>query len=230
MGRRRPPGSAIERSYRGRGVRWIVGVDEVGRGAWAGPLTIGVAAIPLDRRVNGIRDSKLLREATRERLFDRIVGWCEAWSIGHASPAECDALGMSEAQRLATRRAFDALPFVPEVALTDGRWDFVAGGPTGATATHLLVGGDATCLSIATASILAKVTRDRIMRRYADEFPAHSFDTNKGYPCPRHRMALDGYGPTSIHRRSWVFMDSLIWPGLRRPAVGSATSAGRQGC
>jgi ribonuclease HII len=134
-----------------------------------------------------------------------------AWSVGHASEQECDLLGMSAAQQLAARRALDALGLVPDAVLIDGRWDFV-----GLPNTHRIVRGDATCLSIAAASVLAKVTRDRLMRAEAEHFPAYDFDRNKGYPCPRHKAALAAFGPTSIHRRSWVFMEQLPWTGVPR--------------
>ena len=189
----------------------VVGVDEVGRGAWAGPISVGAAVLPRDRRVYGVRDSKMLTETERERLFDRIASWCRAWAVGHASQAECDALGMTAAQKLAARRALDGLGLVPDHVLVDGRWDFVGGG-----STERIVKGDATCLSIAAASILAKVTRDRLMRAEAPHFPAYYFELNKGYPCPRHKMALKAWGPTTIHRRTWVFMESLPW-GVRPP-------------
>jgi ribonuclease HII len=171
--------------------------------------------LPPDRRVNKVRDSKMLAEAERERLFPRLASWCAAWAVGHASQQECDELGMSAAQKLAARRAIDGLGLgagvVPDAVLVDGSWDFVGVG----TVTRI-VKGDATCLSIATASILAKVTRDRIMRAEAEHFPAYDFDRNKGYPCPRHKAALAAWGPTSIHRRAWVFMDHLPWSGVRR--------------
>jgi len=80
---------------------------------------------------------------------------------------------------------------------------------------HRMVKADAYCLSVSAASILAKVTRDRLMRAEAEHFPAYAFESNKGYPCPIHKAALAGYGPTSIHRRTWVFMDHIVWPGLR---------------
>lgn len=205
------PGLAVERELWEVGHDIVVGVDEVGRGSWAGPLTIGAAVVPRDRRIYKVRDSKMLTESEREAMFERIADWCVAWSVGHASPAECDELGMSDAQRLAARRAIDGLGLVPDQVLLDGNWDFVGGGNT-----RKLVKGDATCLSIAAASILAKVTRDRIMRAQAEEFPGFAFDANKGYPCPRHKIALAGYGPTSIHRRSWAFMDHLPWTGVPR--------------
>jgi ribonuclease HII len=100
---------------------------------------------------------------------------------------------------------------VPDQVLIDGNWDFVGGGNT-----RKIVKGDATCLSIAAASILAKVTRDRMMRAQAHEFPGFDFDGQQGLSLPRHKVALAGYGPTSIHRRSWVFMDHLPWTGVPR--------------
>ncbi|MPZ51891.1 MAG: ribonuclease HII [Acidimicrobiia bacterium] len=207
--KRRSPGLAFEKKLWDQGVDVVVGVDEVGRGAWAGPLTVGALVVPRERRIYKIRDSKMLTEPERELMYRRIVDWAEAWSVGHASHQECDELGMSDAQRLAARRAIDGLGLPAEKVLVDGNWDFVGG------ATRI-VRGDAISLSIAAASIVAKVTRDRIMRRWAEDHPFWNFADNKGYPCPHHRTALQGYGPSAIHRRSWVFMDSLIWTGLPR--------------
>ena len=215
--RARPPSLAIERELWDAGHDVVVGMDEVGRGAWAGPLTIGAAVLPRDRRVNKVRDSKVLTATEREAMFDRIGSWCVAWSVGHASQEECDALGMSDAQRLAARRALDGLGVEPDQVLLDGKWDFVGGGRT-----RRIVKGDATCLSIAAASILAKVTRDRIMRAEAPHFPGYDFERNKGYPCPWHKMALHAMGPTAIHRRRWVFMDHLPWTALHRPVPPEA--------
>ncbi len=209
--RTRPPGLNFERELWDAGCGTVVGIDEVGRGSWAGPLTVGAVIVPKDRRVNKIRDSKQLTPAAREQLFDRILEWVTAYGVGHASPEECDALGMSAAQKLAARRAIEALGTEPDAALVDGKWDFV-----GSPKAKLIVKGDAKSLSIATASIVAKVTRDRIMRAEAEHFPPFAFDQNKGYPCPRHQLALQGYGPTSIHRRTWVFMERLAWRGVVR--------------
>ncbi|MGI8755324.1 MAG: ribonuclease HII [Acidimicrobiales bacterium] len=209
--KRQAPGLSVERELWAEGHDVVVGMDEVGRGSWAGPLTIGAAVLPHDRRVNKVRDSKALTEREREALFDRIAGWCVAWSVGHASFAECDELGMSEAQRLAARRAIGGLGVQPDRVLLDGNWDFVGGGNT-----RMIVRGDATCLSISAASILAKVTRDRIMRAEDEHYPAYDFAWNKGYPCPRHKQALRGLGPSPIHRRSWAFMDDIAWTGARR--------------
>ncbi len=204
--RRTVPSLVLERQLWAEGHEVVVGLDEVGRGAWAGPLSVGAAVLPVDRRVYKVRDSKLLTEAERERLFDRVASWCRAWAVGHASQVECDALGMSAAQKLAARRAIDGLGLVVDEVLVDGGWDFAADGRA-----RRLIKGDANCLTIAAASILAKVTRDRLMRAEAEHYPLYDFEHNKGYPCPRHKAALRAWGPSAIHRRTWVFMESLPW-------------------
>lgn len=218
--RAKAPSLTVERELWAAGDDVVVGVDEVGRGAWAGPLVVGAAVVPPDRRIYKVRDSKMLTEPEREALFDRVAEWCRAWAVGAASHEECDALGMSAAQKLAARRAIDGLGLVPDRVLVDGNWDFVGGGRT-----RTVVKGDARCLSIAAASILAKVTRDRIMRAEDEHFPGYHFSGNKGYPCPRHKIALAGMGPTTIHRRTWAFMDAVPWTGVvRTPPVGSQTT------
>jgi ribonuclease HII len=214
LSKKRAPTRSVERELWEVGHDAVVGIDEVGRGAWAGPLTVGAVILPRDRRVNGIRDSKLLTERERERLFERVATWCLAWGVGSASQVECDALGMAAAQRLAAQRALDFLDVAPDAAVVDGTWDFVS-----PLVGHVerRVKADANCLSVAAASILAKVVRDREMRAHAEHYPPWSFDTNKGYPCPVHKAALQAYGPSAIHRRTWVFMDHYVpWPGIPR--------------
>lgn len=203
---RKAPTLTLERTLWAEGHEIVVGVDEVGRGAWAGPITVGAAVLPKTRRVYKVRDSKMLTEAERERLFARIADWCEAWSVGSASQEECDSIGMADAQRLAAKRAMEGLGVQPDHVLIDGNWDFVGLG-----STRRIIRGDASCLSIAAASILAKVSRDRLMREEAANYPVYEFDSNKGYPCPRHKMALHAYGPSAIHRRTWIFMENLVW-------------------
>jgi ribonuclease HII len=122
---------------------------------------------------------------------------------------------MSAAQRLAAQRALAALGRPVDVVLADGKWDFVS-TPESRYRTQMIVKGDRVSLSIAAASVLAKVTRDRQMRLAAEHYPQYHFDSNKGYPCPRHIMALNGYGASAIHRTSWAFMGNLPWScGLR---------------
>ena len=209
--RAKAPNRESERELWAAGADVVVGVDEVGRGSWAGPLVVGAAVIPKDRRIVGVRDSKALTEAERERLFDKVAGWCEAWAVGAATQPECDELGMSAAQKLAARRAIEGLGVTPDRVLLDGSWDFDGDG-----IVTRVVKGDARCVSIAAASILAKVSRDREMRAAAEHYPGFDFEFNKGYPCPRHKAALQAYGPSAIHRRSWVFMESIPWTGIPR--------------
>ena len=173
-----------------------------------------MAVLPVDGDLEGVRDSKSISEKTREKMFDTVASWCEAWSVGFASALECDELGMAAAQRLATERALRSLGVRPDAAVVDGSWDFVT--PL-IPRVEMRVKGDTSVLSIAAASILAKVTRDRMMRELAEHFPQYSLDTNKGYPCHWHRTALQGYGASAIHRRSWAFMDNFVpWTGTPR--------------
>ena len=206
--RGRAPGLVAESELWNAGHRVVAGLDEVGRGAWAGPLTVGVVVPDRIRRITGVRDSKMLTESEREALFGRITAWAEAWSVGHASNDECDDLGMSDAQRLAARRALEGLGITVDRVLLDGRWDFVGGGRA-----RTIVRGDSTSLSIAAASVVAKVTRDRILRDADRLHPGFGFAESKGYPSPIHRAALAQRGATTYHRRSWSFMHGL-------PAIG----------
>ena len=222
------PDLAHEREFWDAGWRTVVGLDEVGRGAWAGPLVVAAVALR-DGGGHGtfaerVRDSKQLRPARREQLFALIAEGCAGWSVGCASAAECDELGMSAAQRLAAARALESPAVRPDSVLLDGRWDFVSSRPESPSTVagrfegpvRTVVGGDARCVSLAAASILAKVWRDRGMVQQAARYPAYDFDRNKGYPCPRHRAALAAWGPSAIHRRSWAFMQHL--PGAPRGA------------
>ena len=230
------PNATRERALFGRGAKTIVGIDEVGKGSWAGPLVVGIAMLSREMvfsdepavLLGGVRDSKQLSEMQREEMFDHVAANCLRWSIGAASALECDQLGMVAAQRLATARGFAALAGASvDVAIVDGRWDFVASvdvasvdaaivdGRWDFVAPHarevmLEVKADADCVSVAAASVLAKVSRDRMMRTLAGDYPQWHFDTNKGYPCPKHRAALQGYGPSAIHRTSWAFMPNYV--------------------
>jgi ribonuclease HII len=220
-----------ERRLRKEGHEWVAGLDEVGRGAWAGPLTIGVAVVrprvQLRSMPSWLRDSKQLSETRREEIFEEVGSWCRAWSVGHASATECDEWGMTEAWRMAARRALAGLSIAPDALIIDGPVDLLrkSDEPFPCLARPI-VDGDAKCASVAAASVLAKVVRDRIMRGEAPHFPGYDFELNKGYPSPAHKAALRGYGPTSIHRRSWVFVQNLPWcgqpPPPRVPGAGAA--------
>ena len=213
------PDDVLERELVGDGLL-VAGIDEVGRGAWAGPASVGVAVFRDDEPAPvGICDSKALTEEEREELFPRVAAWCREGSVGHAAHDECDRLGMTAALRLAARRALAGLSTHPDAVLLDGAFDYLTepdedGNRPSVTArpsVRTVVRGDAACVSIAAASIVAKVTRDRMMRSLAPSFPAFDFDRNKGYPTRVHKLALHGFGLTSIHRRSWAFVDGMAF-------------------
>ena len=228
--RGKAPGMRLERRLQEAGAEVVAGVDEVGRGSWAGPLTVAAVVADPDRRIYKVRDSKMLTASEREALHDRIRCWARAASVGHASVDECTELGMADAQRLAARRAISGLGIPVDHVLVDGSWDFVTdhdsvteddGSGAGEDSSNgpsvtTIVRGDASSLSIAAASVLAKVTRDRIMVAEAARYPGYWLASNKGYPCPRHIAALAAWGPCAIHRRRWVFMDDLRWTGVPR--------------
>lgn len=208
------PTLRLERASWRSGAEVVCGIDEVGRGSWAGPVTVA-AVVPPDRHLSGVRDSKLLTPVEREVCALRVRDWAVAIGIGHASPEECDGLGMTAALRAAANRALAqlaALGYEPDRIVLDGKHDYLGLGARVTT----VVKGDCTVLSVAAASVVAKVTRDALMVEEAEHFPPYGFESNRGYPSPTHKTALAGYGPCTIHRRSWIFMDYLPWPGLRR--------------
>jgi ribonuclease HII len=189
----------------------VAGVDEVGRGSWAGPVTFAAVVLPRSRRIYKLRDSKLLRPEERERLAARVHRLALAVGVGHAGNDEIDRVGMSLAMRRAAHRAVDALPLRPDALLLDGSWDFLAGYGTD---NRTIVAGDAYSASIAAASIVAKVARDRLMVEAAPGRPAYAFHSNKGYPSPEHRRALADHGPCDLHRASWAPVSALLQPTL----------------
>jgi ribonuclease HII len=215
------PGTRYESDLWRTGSGVVAGIDEVGRGSWAGPLTLAAVVVPRDKRLYKVRDSKMLTAAEREIMHDRIIDWADRVAVAHATHEECDALGMSAAQKLAAQRVLSALGVAVDHVLVDGNWDFVESHPT-----TLIVKGDAVSLSIAAASIVAKVTRDRLMREWDADHPAYGFAGNKGYPCPRHKAALAAYGPSTLHRRRWAFMDDLRWTAI--PRVGPGSGVGEE--
>jgi ribonuclease HII len=199
------PGIRYERLWWDQGAV-VAGIDEVGRGSWAGPVTYAAVVLPSDRRIYKLRDSKLLDPDERSYQAERIEAFAIGIGIGHASSDEIDAHGMSEAIRRAARRAVDALPLRPDVCLLDGNWDFLAGY---GTHNERIVHGDAVSSSIAAASIVAKVTRDRLMVAASPEHPPYAFWSNKGYPSPPHRLALREHGPCRLHRQTWAPIAAL---------------------
>jgi ribonuclease HII len=190
-----------ERALRRAGLEPIAGVDEAGRGACAGPLVAAAAILPDGKRgqVPGLADSKLLTALARERCYDQILRRALAWSVVVVEHDECDRLGMHVANVEALRRALARVHVRPAYVLTDG---FPVDG---LEVPGLAVWkGDRVAACISAASVIAKVTRDRIMRRMHELYPVYDFETHKGYITPTHTAALAEHGPCAIHRRRFV--------------------------
>ncbi|MFF2029749.1 ribonuclease HII [Arthrobacter sp. NPDC058192] len=212
-----------ERRFRGSGARLLAGIDEVGRGALAGPVSVGIAVVDLEqpKLLADVRDSKLLKVGDRERLVPVVQQWSVASAVGHASAKEIDDLGIIAALRLAGNRAWFAVLAAgvrPEVVLLDGshNWlspdlqpslfDDAPAEPGCDAPVHTLVKADMQCLSVAAASIIAKVERDRMMCELHNEYPAYGWDVNKGYGTATHKEALRAAGPSPYHRVSWQLL------------------------
>lgn len=190
-----------ERALRRHGLEPVAGVDEAGRGACAGPLVAGAAILPPGRAgiVPGLADSKLLTAAARERCYEQVVRRAVAWSVVVVSQEECDRLGMHVANVEALRRAVAKLAVPPSYVLTDG-FPVDGLGVPGLAVWK----GDRVAACVAAASVLAKVTRDRIMLDLDEQWPAYDFKTHKGYITATHTAALEAHGPSPIHRMRFV--------------------------
>lgn len=209
------PTLRLERQLLRAGAGLVCGVDEVGRGALSGPVTVGAVVVDVSvrRSLPGVRDSKLLSPGAREELVPRIRRWAVACSVGHAEPDEIDDVGIIAALRRAAVRALAALPVRPDAVLLDGSHDWLTPpaqaslldeldpGPLPTVTTR--VKADLACTSVAAASVLAKVERDRIMQERHREHPDYGWSHNKGYASPDHLAALARCGPSAQHRRSW---------------------------
>lgn len=190
-----------ERALRRHGLEPVAGVDEAGRGACAGPLVAGAAILPPGKAgiVPGLADSKLLTAAARERCYEQVVRRALAWSVVVVSQEECDRLGMHVANVEALRRAVAKLAVPPSYVLTDG-FPVDGLGVPGLAVWK----GDRVAACVAAASVLAKVTRDRIMMDLDERWPAYDFKTHKGYITATHTAALEEHGPSPIHRMRFV--------------------------
>jgi ribonuclease HII len=189
----------FDEAYRSKGVSVLAGVDEAGRGPLAGGVFAAAAVLPPAFRSDEINDSKKLSEKKREKLFGVICENALAYGIASASVAEIEEINILNAAFLAMRRAVEKLSPAPELTLVDG--DRSKGLPC---AFECVAGGDGKSLSIAAASILAKVSRDAYMRGLAEKYPEYEFETHKGYGTKRHFELLARYGPSPAHRASFL--------------------------
>lgn len=194
------PDLKLERRAIRNGATLVAGVDEVGRGPLAGPVVVSAVVLNHRKVPAGLNDSKQLTAEEREALYEKIMGSAVAVSVAVAPPSIIEKLNILWASMWAMRQAVLNLPVKVDYVLVDGNtrpkdmlWP-----------TELVIGGDARSVSIAAASIVAKVTRDGIMAQYAREWPGYGWETNQGYPTPAHQRALRELGPTPIHRRSFA--------------------------
>jgi ribonuclease HII len=194
----------LEQSLFASGSRIVVGMDEVGRGAIAGPVTIGVVAV--DASIadvpTGLADSKLMTPKRRESMVPTVKEWALAWGTGSASAQEIDAYGIMAALSLAGSRALASLGVQPDVVILDGTTSFLVEEDNGPRVITQ-VKADQTCASVAAASVIAKVERDALMVSLHEQFPQYGWNSNKGYGAKVHTDALRTYGVTELHRTSW---------------------------
>ena len=217
---------ALERALQRRGFRQVAGADEAGRGACAGPLVAAAAILPEGKRgeIDELADSKLLTPAARERVYEQVVDRALAWSVMIIPATEVDARGLHVCNLAAMRRALASLSIPPEYVLTDG-FPVDGLGVPGLAVWK----GDRVAACVAAASVLAKVTRDRIMVELDDQFPDYGFAVHKGYVTDEHSAALLRHGPCAEHRFSYVNVAAASGrgnrpPRARRPAVVQAAS------
>ncbi len=194
----------VEREFFANGARIVAGMDEVGRGAIAGPVTIGVVAI--DANVGeiptGLRDSKLMTAKRREAMVPVAKEWGIAWATGSATAAEIDKFGIVTSLGLAASRALQNLGIMPDVVILDGNTAFLmeeAGGPRIVTR----IKADQDCACVSAASVIAKVERDTLMVQLHEQFPHYGWEGNKGYGAAVHTDAIKTHGVTDLHRKSW---------------------------
>lgn len=210
------PSLRVERSLQREGYRLIAGMDEVGRGALAGPVSVGVVVIDEHTRTvpQGVKDSKLLSPMARERMVPAVRRWATDYAVGHASAQEIDDVGIMVALRRAGTRALESLRVIPDLVVLDGNHDWLTDperdgllallddGPHPPPVTTMIK-ADMKCSSVAAASVLAKVERDAMLVGFHEDFPHYNWAGNKGYSAPDHLAALEAHGPCELHRRSW---------------------------
>jgi len=189
----------FDKSFLNKNTKILAGVDEAGRGPLAGPVVAAAVIFENDFFIEGINDSKKLSEKVRERLFEEIISSAVSYGIGIVEPKEIDEINILQAALKAMKIAVEQLSPEPDLILIDGNKTFPSNIPT-----QTIVKGDARSFSIATASIIAKVTRDRIMRELAEKHPGYSWEKNKGYGTKAHFKAIEKLGVTEFHRMSFL--------------------------
>ena len=190
----------IELDYHKQGIKYIAGIDEAGRGPLAGPVVVGCVIMPEDSFIEGVNDSKKVSEKKREKLYDEIINNAISWSVAVIGWHEIDELNILNATKKGVTECINNLETKPELILVDA----LKGIDTCNIPYVSMVKGDAKCYSISAASILAKVTRDRIMREWDEVYPQYGFVKHKGYGTKAHIEALKEYGPCPIHRKTFI--------------------------
>lgn len=209
LSRKIVPDEKLELEFRDQGFEVIAGLDEVGRGAWAGPLVVGAVILPPSHRILELRDSKLMTRDGRERIARRIYKLAETVGIGVVLIEELNSIGLAKSLRVAATRAIGSLSITPDIVLIDGKYPFRELDID----QRAIVRGDQTVRSVAAASVVAKVERDRLMRtlhRNEKSVRPFRFDLNKGYPSPHHRRQLTKFGPSIHHRSCFAPIRSLL--------------------
>ena len=193
-----------EKLYIEKNMKYICGIDEAGRGPLAGPVVVGAVVMPRDSKIEWVNDSKKVTEKRREILYDKITEEALAWGVGIISEKEIDEINILNATKmglhLALREVIEKLGKKPDIVIVDALKDI----DTFQIPYQSIIKGDATRYSISCASIIAKVTRDRIMRQWNEIYPVYDFEKNKGYGTAEHIKALKDYGPCQIHRKSFI--------------------------
>ena len=191
---------ADEEKLHEKNIEYIAGIDEAGRGPLAGPVVVGVVIMPKDSMIEGVNDSKKVSEKKREKLYDEITSETIAWGVGIVDQNEIDEINILNATKKAVTMAISSLKVKPDLILVDALTNIDTCG----IPYKSIIKGDAKEYSIAAASIIAKVTRDRIMRQWDEVFPEYGFKGHKGYGTKKHIEAIKEYGPCMLHRKTFI--------------------------
>ncbi len=191
--------NTFDKYFLKNGIKFLAGVDEAGRGPLAGPVVASAVIFDKDFHIDGVADSKTLSEKKREFLFEKITAECLSYSVSVIDHEIIDEINILNASLLAMKQAVQQLSVKPDIVLVDGNKSFESDIPV-----IPIIKGDAKSFSIGAASIVAKVTRDKLMKKYSRDFPHYLLEKNKGYPTLEHRQAVLKYGPSPIHRKTFL--------------------------